>query len=78
MFEYTGSEVCGLEWGRLYREYHGRAYSKDAVTRRVDDLLSDTQVTNWRDGRRELSDTVQDVQQGEGEQIEKKYGLPEG
>ena len=48
IFEYTGSEVCGLEWGRLYREYHGRAYSKDAVTRRVDELLSDTQVTNRR------------------------------
>jgi len=48
IFEYTGSEVCGLEWGRLYREYHGRAYSKDAVTCRVDELLSDTQVTNRR------------------------------
>lgn len=48
VFEYTGSEVCGLEWGRLYREYHTNAYSKDTVTKRVGDLLADTQVTNKR------------------------------
>lgn len=48
VFEYTGSEVCGQDWGRLYREYHANAYSKDDVTRRVDELLSDTQVTNKR------------------------------
>ena len=46
IFEYTGNEVCGLEWGRLYREYHTNAYSKDEVTERVDDLLGDPQVTN--------------------------------
>ena len=44
VFDYTGSEVCGLEWGRLYRQYHANAYSKDYVTRRVDELLADTQV----------------------------------
>jgi len=48
VFEYTGSEVCGLEWGRLYRQYHTNAYSKDDVTKRVDELLADTQVTNKR------------------------------
>jgi len=48
IFEYTGSEVCGLEWGRLYREYHTKAYSKDYVTKRVDELLADTQITNKR------------------------------
>ena len=46
VFEYTGSEVCGLEWGRLYRKYHTNAYSKDEVTKRVNELLSDSQVTN--------------------------------
>ena len=46
VFEYTGSEMCGLEWGRLYKTYHKKAYSKDTVTKRVDELLSDTQVTN--------------------------------
>ena len=48
VFEYTGSEVCGLDWGRLYRQYHTNAYSKDTVTARVDELLSDPQVTNKR------------------------------
>lgn len=48
VFEYTGSEVCGLEWGRLYRLYHTNAYSKDTVTARVDELLADAQVTNGR------------------------------
>ena len=46
LFEYTGSEVCGLEWGRLYKEYHTKAYSKDAITERVEELLGDPQVTN--------------------------------
>ena len=48
IFEYTGNEVCGLEWGRLYSEYHGNAYSKDTVTKRVEELLDDEQVTNKR------------------------------
>ena len=48
VFEYTGSEVYGLDWGRLYRQYHTNAYSKDAVTKRVDELLADSQVTNKR------------------------------
>lgn len=48
IFEYTGKEICGLEWGRLYREYHKNPYSKDYVTKRVDELLSDTQVRNSR------------------------------
>lgn len=48
VFEYTGNEVCGLEWGRLYREYHTNAYSKDEVTKRVDELLADPQVSDKR------------------------------
>lgn len=48
VFEYTDSEVCGLEWGRLYREYHTNAYSKEQVTKRVKELLDDTQVTDRR------------------------------
>ena len=48
VFEYTGSEVCGLDWGRLYRQYHTIAYSKEEVAKRVDELLSDTQVENNR------------------------------
>ena len=48
IFDYTGSYVCGLEWGRLYREYHTNPYSKDEVTKRVDELLADTQVNDKR------------------------------
>lgn len=44
IFEYTGSEMCGREWGRMYRQYHTNAYDKDAVTKRVDELIADTQV----------------------------------
>lgn len=46
VFEYTGSEMCGREWGRLYREYHKNAYSKDTVAKRVNALLDDSQVTD--------------------------------
>ena len=48
LFEYTGNEVCGLNWGKLYRTYHTKAYDKDHLTQRVDDLLADTQVTDRR------------------------------
>lgn len=44
VFEYTGSEMCRREWGRLYREYHKNAYSKDKVAERVNALLDDSQV----------------------------------
>lgn len=44
VFEYTGSEMCGREWGRLYHEYHKNAYSKDKVAERVNALLDDSQV----------------------------------
>lgn len=46
VFEYTGSEMCGRDWGRLYREYHMNAYPKDDVTSRVEELLADPQVTD--------------------------------
>ena len=46
VFEYTGKEMCGLEWGRLYKEYHKNYYSKKDISEKVDDLMSDPQVTN--------------------------------
>lgn len=48
VFDYTGNWMCGLEWGRLYREYHKNAYSRDKVAARVDALLDDSQVTDKR------------------------------
>ena len=46
--DYTGSEMCGQEWGRLYKTYHTTAYDKDKVTERIEDLIEDPQVTNNR------------------------------
>ena len=46
VFEYTGSEMCGRDWGRLYRKYHKNAYSKDKVAERVDALFDDSQVSD--------------------------------
>lgn len=44
IFDYTGKEMCGREWGRLYNEYHKNAYSKAKVNQRVEELLADDQV----------------------------------
>lgn len=48
LFEYTGKEMCGLDWGKLYRDYHLKAYSKDHITERMEQLLEDPQVTDKR------------------------------
>lgn len=37
-------EMQGLEWGRLYEEYHNRAYDAKAVKQRVGALLDDPYV----------------------------------
>lgn len=46
LFDYTGSEMRGRDWGRLYKEYHANAYKKGDITSRVDALLDDAQVTD--------------------------------
>jgi len=46
VFDYTGSEVCGLNWGHLYKTYHMNAYDKDSVSKRVNTLLEDIQITS--------------------------------
>ena len=46
LFDYTGSEMCGRDWGRLYREYHKNSYSRDQITSQVNALLEDPQVTD--------------------------------
>lgn len=48
VFEYTGNEMCGQEWGDLYTKYHRNAYSKDKVAARVNSLMEDAQVTDRR------------------------------
>lgn len=39
-------EMCGLEWGRLYEEYHKKAYDPNSVSKQVQLLLEDSYVTN--------------------------------
>ncbi len=48
VFDYTENEVCGLEWGRLYRQYHTKSYSKTKVSERVNELIDDPQVSDRR------------------------------
>lgn len=48
LFDYTGSEMCGQDWGRLYNTYHTQAYSKDKLSKRLNELLGDPQVTDRR------------------------------
>ncbi len=46
LFEYTGREMCGRDWGRLYNTYHTNAYSKDEITKRVEELMADESVSD--------------------------------
>lgn len=48
IFEYTGSEMCGQPWGDFYEKYRKNAYSKEVINKRLDELLSDTQVSDKR------------------------------
>lgn len=48
VFDYTGSEMCGQDWGTLYMKYHKTAYKKSDITQRVSALMGDSQITNRR------------------------------
>ena len=48
LFDYTGKEVCGLEWGYYYDRFHEKAYDKKSVNQRVEDLMSDPYVHSKR------------------------------
>ena len=41
VFKETRSEMCGLEWGRLYETYHVQPYDPDKVWERVESLFAD-------------------------------------
>ena len=41
VFKETRSEMCGLEWGRLYETYHAKPYDPDKVWARVESLFAD-------------------------------------
>ncbi len=40
------SEMCGLEWGRLYEEYHTKSYNPEKVSAEVHALYGDLYVKN--------------------------------
>lgn len=42
------SEMCGLEWGRLYEQYHKQAYDPKKVSAKVKRLYGDPYVKNRR------------------------------
>ena len=48
VFKGVKDEMSGLDWGRLYEAYHGRAYAPDAVWARVEALFADEFVTDRR------------------------------
>jgi len=40
------SEMCGLEWGRLYEAYHNNAYDPNKVSEQVQNLYGDPYIKN--------------------------------
>lgn len=48
VFENVESEMCGLEWGRLYEEYHKKAYNPKNVSAGVRKLYDDPYVKNYK------------------------------
>lgn len=46
VFRDVEKEMQGLEWGRLYEEYHGTAYNPTVVSKQVQELYSDPYVTS--------------------------------
>ena len=48
IFTEVESEMCGLEWGRLYEEYHSKSYNPAKVAADVQKLYGDSYVKNRR------------------------------
>ncbi|MCU0653011.1 MAG: DUF262 domain-containing protein [Candidatus Pacebacteria bacterium] len=46
VFTDVESEMCGLEWGRLYEEYHKQAYNPAKVSKEVQKLYGDPYIKN--------------------------------
>lgn len=46
VFPMVEKEMCGLEWGRLYNEYHNQAYNPAQVAEKVKALYGDPYVKN--------------------------------
>jgi len=48
VFRDVEKEMCGLEWGRLYEEYHKKSYDPTKVQKAVQKFYSDVYVKNHR------------------------------
>lgn len=48
VFDAVKSEMCGLEWGRLYEQYHTKGYDNKAVSAEIQRLYGDPYVKNRR------------------------------
>ena len=48
VFKDVESEMCGLEWGRLYEEYHNKSYNPNKVSEQVKELYADPYVKQRR------------------------------
>lgn len=46
VFPTVKKEMCGLEWGRIYEEYHKSPYNKEKIAEEVDRLYADDYVYN--------------------------------
>jgi hypothetical protein len=46
VFTDVESEMCGLEWGRLYEKYHEKAYNPAKVSAELQKLYEDSYVTD--------------------------------
>lgn len=46
VFTDVESEMCGLEWGRLYEEYHKKSYDPAKVSKEVQNLYGDPYIKN--------------------------------
>jgi len=49
VFTDVESEMCGLEWGRLYEEYHKKAHDPSKVSKEVRKLYGDPYIKNRKD-----------------------------
>jgi len=48
VFRDVEKEMCGIEWGRLYEEYHEKSYNPSKVSASLKKLYEDTYVKNKR------------------------------
>ena len=40
----TEKEMCGLEWGRLYKKYHKKSYDPEKIAKQVEKLYADPYI----------------------------------